>query len=114
LGNSRGSDHGLKHRRLKPTSKEFWNFSFHEIGTLDLPAMLDYIFKVTGSSKVHVVGHSQGATSLMVLLSTYPEYNAKIVKAYLFGPAIYLSHFSHPVFKLFINEIQVSFTSKVE
>jgi hypothetical protein len=31
LGNSRGNDYGLKHKYLSTNSREFWNFSFHEV-----------------------------------------------------------------------------------
>lgn len=97
LGNSRGNDHCLNHRTLSVESKEFWDFSFHEIGFFDLPAMIDFVLNRTSSEKLFYVGHSQGTTSVGVLLATRPEYNGKIIQAHLLAPAIIMKNFPHPV-----------------
>lgn len=83
MGNARGNKHSVKHKKYSFNSKEFWTFSWHEIGFYDLPAMLDYTLKKTKSSKLFYVGHSQGTTSLLVLLSSRPEYNEKIIQGHL-------------------------------
>lgn len=49
-------------------------FSWHEIGVLDLPALIDYILKKTKQSKIIYSGHSQGGTSVFVLLRYYCNY----------------------------------------
>lgn len=59
LGNVRGSDHSLKHKTLSVQSKEFWNFSFHEIGFYDLPAMFDLMLEKTKAQQGFYVGHSR-------------------------------------------------------
>lgn len=43
LGNNRGNKYSKEHLYLKPTSKEFWDYDWEEIGTYDVPAMTDYI-----------------------------------------------------------------------
>lgn len=96
LGNSRGNTYSMDHETLDPLEKEFWNFSFHEMGYYDLPATIDYILNVTKQEKLVYAGHSQGATQLMVLLSTRSEYNSKIVQAHLLGPVTFSSHMPHP------------------
>ena len=95
LGNSRGNDHGLKHKRFNSTSKEFWDFSWNEIGYYDVPAMIDYVLDQTNSSKAFYVGHSQGCTVCMVMLSTRPEYNEKLFQTHLLAPAVFMKHFPH-------------------
>jgi lysosomal acid lipase/cholesteryl ester hydrolase len=69
------------------------------MGFFDLPAMIDYMLKETNSLRTFYVGHSQGCTSLLVLLSTRPEYNQKIIQGHLFNPAIFMEHMSQEIFK---------------
>ena len=41
LGNNRGTLHGMEHEVFHhELDTEFWNFSFAEMGTKDLPAMI--------------------------------------------------------------------------
>lgn len=51
--------------------------------------MIDYTLNKTKSSQMFYVGHSQGTTALLVLLSTRPEYNEKIVQAHLMAPSAF-------------------------
>eukprot|EP00727_Mastigamoeba_balamuthi_P008647 m51a1_g4404 hypothetical protein (439) ;mRNA; r:422565-424489 len=62
LGNSRGNEFGMQHVRLDPASPEFWDFSWDQMASSDLPSLLEYVCKVTGESSVPVVAHSQGTT----------------------------------------------------
>ena len=49
FGNSRGNIHSLKHIKYdhEKDLKEFWDFSFEEIGLYDLPAKIDFIINLT-------------------------------------------------------------------
>lgn len=89
MGNARGNKHSSKHKKFHPDSKNYWSFSWHEIGFYDLPAMLDYVLKFKNSTKLFYVGHSQGTTSLLVLLSSHPEYNEKIIQGHLMAVSAY-------------------------
>ncbi|ENN82477.1 hypothetical protein D910_01498, partial [Dendroctonus ponderosae] len=87
LGNNRGNTYSRNHIMLDPNEdKSFWNFSFHETGMYDLPAMIDHIIQKSQVSKVTFIGISQGCTSYMVLSSLKPEYNEKILLANLVAP----------------------------
>lgn len=108
LGNARGNDHGLKHKTLKSDSKEFWNFSWHEIGFYDVPAMFDLMLKLTNASRGFYFGHSQGGTSYAVMASLRPEFNRKIIQGHLLAPAVFMKHPPHPLGKMIMNEIEVS------
>lgn len=66
--------------------------SWHEIGMYDLPAMVDYVLRVTGDPDLHFVGHSMGATTAVVMLSERPEYNSKLKIALLLAPVVKLEH----------------------
>ena len=51
LGNSRGSKYGRSHSKLDPDSeedsKEFWQYSFADMGTYDVPEQVDYVREYT-------------------------------------------------------------------
>jgi predicted alpha/beta hydrolase len=107
LGNTRGNDHGLHHKTLSVDSKEFWNFCWHEIGQFDLPAMIDFVLNRTKKPKLFYAGHSQGTTSLFVLMSLRPEYNQKIMQAHLLAPAVFIRQNSNWVFRVIANDFEV-------
>ena len=44
---------------LTDEDESFWDFSWHEIGYYDLPAMINHILNTTKNDKLHYVGHSQ-------------------------------------------------------
>lgn len=92
LGNSRGNDYSQKHIYKSPSLPSFWEFSWHEIGFVDVPACIDFILEKTGQDKLHYVGHSQGGTTFLVMLSTLPEYNSKIKTSHIFAPGVYMEH----------------------
>ncbi|XP_018045487.1 PREDICTED: gastric triacylglycerol lipase-like [Atta colombica] len=94
LGNVRGSSYSRSHVKLSPRNKEFWQFSFHEIGTRDLPTMIDYVLDYTKQKSLHFVGISMGTTVLFVLLSMKPEYNAKIKLAVCLAPIAFWNEVS--------------------
>ncbi|XP_053678646.1 lipase 1-like [Anopheles nili] len=90
LANVRGSRFSRKNIRLNVAQSEFWDFSFHEIGTIDLAATIDYIMRETNAPKIFFVGHNQGMTDLFVLLSSKPRYNRKIHHAVGLASIAYL------------------------
>jgi lysosomal acid lipase/cholesteryl ester hydrolase len=103
LGNVRGSKYSMKHSSLDPLSKEFWQFSFHEIGVYDLSAMINYILALTQKPSLFYVGHNQATTALLVLLSNRPDYNTKILNAHLMAPIAFMDY-PHPVLSLNVAE----------
>lgn len=105
LGNARGNSYSLKHKTLGIESQKFWDFSWHEIGIYDLPAMIDFVLNRTRSENLFYFGHSQGTTSFFVLLSMKPEYNQKIIQGHLLTPSAFFSNypnfFVHPLINVF-------------
>ena len=63
LGNFRGNKHSLGHVSLDKDSpnyeevSRYWEFSFHEMGTVDIPAAFEYIHHLT-QRKINFIGHS--------------------------------------------------------
>ncbi|XP_055377184.1 lipase 1-like isoform X2 [Condylostylus longicornis] len=93
LGNARGSYSSRKHSKLNyKTSREYWDFTFHEIGIYDLPAVIDYILKKTSSQKLHYIGHSQGTAAFFVLASELTKYNEKILSFHGLTPTVFMEN----------------------
>ncbi|KAJ8967858.1 hypothetical protein NQ317_017625, partial [Molorchus minor] len=111
IGNARGNSYSNRHISIDPNTnpRQFYNFSWHEIGSIDIPAKIDYILGVTKREKLYYIGHSQGCTIFYVMASTKPEYNKKIRLATLMAPATFLAGTPEPFgqfFSQFDYEIQ--------
>ncbi|KYQ56662.1 Lipase 3 [Trachymyrmex zeteki] len=79
LGNFRGNTHSRAHIFLSPLNSKFWNFSFHEMGIYDIPAMILYITKMTSQPLHAYIGHSLGSTASYVMAAERPEF-ARMVR----------------------------------
>ncbi|CAK1579929.1 unnamed protein product [Parnassius mnemosyne] len=98
IGNIRGNRYSRHHVSLNPDEDDaFWNFSFHENGFYDLPAIIDTILNKTGADMLNAIAHSQGNTLFYVLCSTRPEYNSKINVMMALAPICYLQNVPPPL-----------------
>ncbi|XP_068631446.1 lipase 3-like [Battus philenor] len=100
LFNSRGNRYSKNHTNII-SEKEYWNFSFEEMGTKDLPATIDYILSTTFESKLSYVGFSQGTTIFLVLCSMHPSYNEKFKHAFLLAPVATINSIKIPLIPLY-------------
>ncbi|XP_058839959.1 lipase 1-like [Topomyia yanbarensis] len=101
MGNARGTRYSRSHERYSISSSEFWDFSFHEIGFYDIPALVDYVLERTGARRLHYVGFSQGAMACFIALSDRHGLNEKIIEMQALSPAVYM-HRSLSVFVKFV------------
>lgn len=116
LGNARGNDYSRNHTYLKLTQPQYWDFSWHEIGVRDLPAMIDYVLKYTGQRSLYYVGHSQGTTAFFVMLSELPEYNQKIRTMFALAPVAYMSNIPSIQLRFvckFLDELKVKINDSI-
>lgn len=115
MGNARGNYYSRRHTSLNPDaifSTAYWQFSWDEIGNVDLPTMIDYALAHTGRDRLHYVGHSQGNTAFWVMASLRPEYNDKIISMHALAPVAYMANnksFLLRVIASFGNDIEVIF-----
>jgi len=62
FGNNRGNRYSRGHTHLNPDKdsdmKEYYDFSFYELGKYDLTANIDFVRKVTNNDKISYMGHS--------------------------------------------------------
>ncbi|XP_047031193.1 lipase 3-like [Helicoverpa zea] len=100
MGNARGSKHSRRHISLQPSSAAFWDFSWHEIGIYDLPAMIDYVLAKRNTKTLKYAGFSQGTTSFFVMTSEKPEYNSKISVMVALSPVAFMANVVSPVIRL--------------
>ncbi|XP_022928314.1 triacylglycerol lipase 2-like [Cucurbita moschata] len=90
IANTRGTRFSRHHTSLDPSSPAFWDWSWDELVTYDLPAVFDHVSQETGH-KIHYIGHSLGT---LILIASLAE--GKLVEqlqsvAFL-SPIAYLSH----------------------
>ncbi|XP_024979915.1 triacylglycerol lipase 1 [Cynara cardunculus var. scolymus] len=102
VGNVRGTKWSHGHVSLSERDKDFWDWSWQELALYDLEAMLRYIKSET-SSKVFVVGHSQG-TIMSLAAFTQPDIADLVEAAALLSPISYLDHITS---KFVLNLVQM-------
>lgn len=99
--NVRGNSYSLGHVSSKLDSRQpfgpYWAFTWYEIGIYDLPAAIDKVLNKTGAERVSISGHSQGATTIFVLLSERPEYNAKVKFVACMAPFTFMKGIGFPI-----------------
>ncbi|XP_066249516.1 lipase 3-like [Euwallacea similis] len=88
MGNNRGNTYSRYNIYLNPIFNEqlFFDFSYHDLGVFDLPAIIDFILISTNTTKIRYVGFSEGTTQFFVMTSERPQYNSKIKKAIFWAP----------------------------
>lgn len=97
MGNARGNTYSRKHVKWDPFYSSFWDFSWNEIAIYDLPAMFEHIQNTTGQPDFHYVGHSQGTTVFLALMSTLPQYNKMMRSVHLLSPVAFMEHMTSPI-----------------
>ena len=90
MGNFRGNLYSYTHKELEQEDSEFWNFSWDEHGTIDLPTMIDHVLDVTNADQLTFIGHSMGTTAFFVMMNAYPEMNKKIKYAVALAPVTHV------------------------
>lgn len=110
LTNARGNTYSRAHVALDPNEKEFWQFSWHEMGVYDLPAVIDHVLEETGLEQLTYLGFSMGTTVFWVMLSERPEYADKVRVMAALGPVAFTQHVQGPlkVMAPFVNMIETS------
>lgn len=101
MGNARGNIYSRNHTSFNPDTDEgFWLFSWHQIGVIDLPTIIDYVLEQTGAESLYYSGHSQGTTAFYVMTASLPEYNDKIKAHVSLAPIGFMNHMTSPLMKI--------------
>ncbi|XP_061709901.1 lipase 3-like [Cydia pomonella] len=99
MGNARGTKYSLRHTQLKSSQAKFWDFSWHEIGYFDLPAMIDYTLNATSQDNLQYIGHSQGTTCFWVMCSERSGYNDKVSLMIALAPVAFIYNAQSPILR---------------
>ena len=84
LGNQRGTTFSTGHVTLDTNSKQYWEFSFTEMGEYDAPAQVEYALNFVGQRKAAAfIGHSQGSSQMFYALSAHPDFWKKKVNLFV-------------------------------
>ncbi|CAE7494966.1 LIPK, partial [Symbiodinium microadriaticum] len=75
FGNNRGNRYSRNHTTLDPSdgSSAFWEFTWDEMATGDLPAIINYVIDTTGVDSVGYVGHSEGTIQMFAAATSTGE-----------------------------------------
>ncbi|XP_039009375.1 triacylglycerol lipase 2-like [Hibiscus syriacus] len=111
IANTRGTRFCREHVSLDSSQPEFWNWSWDELVSFDLPAVFDFVFNQT-QQRIHYIGHSLG--TLIGLASFSEGHQANTLKSAAFlSPIAYLSHMNTALgtvaAKAFVGEITTWF-----
>jgi len=100
LGNQRGTKYSIGHQFLDTKSKEYWSFSWSEMGDYDAVAQVDYALKHADQKKMVWIGHSQGTTQMFHALSSNQQYWDDRMELFIgIAPVTALKHCSAGLFK---------------
>jgi lysosomal acid lipase/cholesteryl ester hydrolase len=88
MGNNRGNKYSRRHTKFNPDKDtQFWDYSFHEMGLHDLPAIIDTIISLTGVGKITYIGHSQGTSQMFAGLTLKHDYYRAVLNGFIaLGP----------------------------
>ncbi|XP_029167695.1 lipase 1-like [Nylanderia fulva] len=108
LGNFRGNVYSRAHISLSPSNSTFWDFSYHEMGIYDLPAMITFITNMTSQPLHAYIGHSMGTTSFYIMASKRPEIARMVQKMISLAPLAFKNHMKSVIryFLPFFSELQ--------
>ncbi|KAJ8675722.1 hypothetical protein QAD02_011508 [Eretmocerus hayati] len=88
MGNFRGNTYSKKHIKLSTSDPLFWDFSMHELGIYDLPAIINYITELRNDNLFYI-SHSLGAPILCIMAVERPEVSKKVKAMVGLAPATY-------------------------
>ncbi|XP_020203373.1 triacylglycerol lipase 2 [Cajanus cajan] len=89
LANTRGTKYSSGHTSLDPNDMAYWDWSWDELASYDLPAFVQYVYNQTGQ-KVHYVGYSLGALMALAAFSQGQVLNM-LRSAALLGPTAHMN-----------------------
>ncbi|XP_014208794.1 lipase 3-like [Copidosoma floridanum] len=107
LGNTRGNTYSKSHKTIPPNDVRYWDFSWHEMGIYDLPALISYVVKQKGGN-ITYIGHSMGTTMFYVMAIERPDIASNISLMISLAPVAFMENIKSPL------RLLAPFTDQVE
>jgi len=100
IGNNRGNKYSHKHVNPNISKKDFFNFSYDDLGYHDVKAFYNQVLTETKKDKLIYFGHSQGTSQMFVagcddLTRDYIEEHT--LKFFALAPVVFLNHMGSDV-----------------
>lgn len=88
MGNNRGTDYSLGHKYLSVHDREFWDWTWSEMGVYDTPANISYVKEQTKKDKIQYLGYSQGTVQMFYGLAHLEEdfFKDNVIKCTMIAP----------------------------
>ncbi|CAH1370512.1 unnamed protein product [Tenebrio molitor] len=83
LNNQRGTLFSEDHTNSSISNFDYWNFSFHEVAVYDIPSQIDLMKRVTKSSNIIFIGHSQGSSSGLIYAALKNQHAKNSIKLFI-------------------------------
>ncbi|RLM74328.1 triacylglycerol lipase 2-like [Panicum miliaceum] len=96
IANSRGTVYSRGHTTLSSGDPAYWDWSWDEFASSDLPAVVQYVYAHSGGQRMHYVGHSLGTLIAFAALSEQQQLGM-LRSAGLLSPIAYLDKVSSPL-----------------
>ncbi|KAL6851522.1 hypothetical protein ACP4OV_020455 [Aristida adscensionis] len=97
IANTRGTVYSQRHITLSSTDPAYWDWSWDELASKDLSAVVKYVYDQAGHQKMHYVGHSLGTLIALAALSERQQQVGMLRSAGLLSPIAYLDEVSSPL-----------------
>ncbi|PUU82255.1 Alpha/Beta hydrolase protein [Tuber borchii] len=109
LGNNR-CGFKPKHTIFHYFDPRMWAWNIQQMGTIDLPALIDHVLSITRFSKLALICHSQGTTQTFVALAKEqrPDIGSKISVFCALAPAAYAGPLIDKIYFKFMKIISPS------
>ena len=75
----------------------YWDFSWYEMATIDVPTVIEYVLEQTDSKKLDYIGHSQGTLTLLIALDKFQKVQKSVRHFYGLGPIAFLQNIKSPL-----------------
>jgi len=92
LGNNRGNGISMENIYYKPHEKSYWDWSWDEMASIDLPTNIQYVLNYTGAQQLTYIGHSEGTIQAFAGFIINPDLAEKVNLYVALAPVAYVQY----------------------
>jgi len=99
LGNNRGNGYSMTNIHYTPDQDLFWDFSWDDMASIDLPTNINYILSTTNAKTLSYIGHSEGTIQAFAGFSDH-SLAAKVNIFIALAPVAYVGNIRSELLRL--------------